>query len=301
MPGLESAKRVVVGLSHGSAVQCVLFYGIRGAGKAQLARVLAKAWLCKEPGSDGACGECQACLSFERDRCADYLTVSPVGTSRIIRLGAMIETDPDDQLYPIKAQLFLRTPPLAARSKVVVIEDADRLNPRAANSLLKTLEEPPPYARFILLTDVVGSILPTILSRSLAVACELPDHLEGVEPWALAIALGAPGRASELQEFSAVYRPIYEFGLSMPGLAWGEALVVAEYFAGLADRLQAVRKMGARAADAEALEVLATSYSLLPNRKSEALHAIIEAHRRILGNANASSAYDSLFATALRT
>jgi hypothetical protein len=263
--------------------------------------VLAKAWLCKNAGAEGACGECQACLSFERDRCADYLTVSPVGTSRIIRLGAMIETDPDDPLYPIKAQLFLRTPPLAARRKVVVIEDADRLNPRAANSLLKTLEEPPPYARFILITDSVGSILPTILSRSLAVACEIPLNVDGIEPWAQAVASGAPGRAAELQEFSAVYKPIHEFALNIRTLAWAEALVVAEYFAGLADRLQSVRKLGARAADAEALEVLATSYSLIADRNPEVLQAIIEAHRRILGNANASSVYDALFTAALRT
>ena len=98
-----------------------------------------------------------------------------------------------------------------------------------------------------------------------------------------------------------MYRPIYEFASSLPSLAWGEALVAAEYFAGLADRLQAVRKLGARAADAEALEVLATSYSLVPGRSAGALQAILEAHRRILGNANSSSVYDALFATALRS
>jgi hypothetical protein len=133
------------------------------------------------------------------------------------------------------------------------------------------------------------------------VACELPDHLQGIEPWALAVSSGAPGRALELQEFSAAYQPIHEFALRMPTLAWGEALVAAEHFAGLADRLQAVRKLGARAADAEALEVLATSYSLIPERDPQVLQAIIEAHRRILGNGNAASVYDALFATALRS
>jgi hypothetical protein len=68
----------------------------------------------------------------------------------------------------------------------------------------------------------------------------------------------------------------------------------------LADRLQAGRKIGARAADAEALQVFAAAYSLMGDRDSEVLQAIIEAHRRILGNANASSVFDALFSTVLQ-
>jgi DNA polymerase-3 subunit delta' len=313
LPGLESAKRVVVGLASGSAVQSVLFYGMEGSGKKRLAQILTKAWLCTRnqgaggrgqaggisvsfPG--GACGECQACLAFERGRSVDLLWLEPKGASRIIRLAAISPAEEDDD-YPVSAQLFLRTPPLAARNKIVVIEGAERLNPRAANSLLKTLEEPPPFGRFILLTDTVGSILPTILSRCLAVACEVPRDAEGLEPWALELASGAPGRAREILEHAAAYRPLYEFGLTLVQRRKGEALIAAEEFAGLAERLQGARKIGARSANAEALQVLAVSYGLNPDKRAAALQAIIEAHRRVLGNANAGSVLDAMFASAL--
>jgi len=141
-----------------------------------------------------------------------------------------------------------------------VIHGADRLNPRAANSLLKTLEEPPPYARFITLDRIVGSILPTVLSRCVAVACEVPRDVTGFEEWALILAGGAPGRARQLQEFARVYKPIFDFAMRMPERPKADALVAAEEFAALADALQAARDLGARAADAEALQVLATAY-----------------------------------------
>lgn len=289
----------MLGLISGSPVQAVLLYGMRGSGKNRLARVLAKSWLCRLPTPEGACGECQACNAFERGRAADFLTIGPVGASRIIRIGAIVETNPFDDDYPVPAQIFLRTPPLSARSKVVLISEAERLNSRAANSLLKTLEEPPPYARFILLTESVGAILPTVLSRCLAVACEVPAGPEGFEPWALTLAGGAPGRAREFEEFASVYRRLYDFAISLPRRSQAEALVASEEFGGLADALQAARKMAARAADAEALQVLAAAYRSLPDGRSGVLQAITETHRRILGNANAGSAFDALFAGVL--
>jgi DNA polymerase III delta prime subunit len=296
---LESAKRVVLGLATGSAVQSVLLYGMEGSGKRKLARILTKAWLCRNPSPDsGACGECQACLAFDRDRSADILWLEPTGPSRIIHLAAISPAEEKDE-YPLSAQHFLRTPPLSAKGKVVVIEDAERLNARAANSLLKTLEEPPSYGRFILLTVSVGSILPTILSRCLGVACEVPSDISGRESWALATAGGAPGRADELIDFQHVYRPIYDFALRLASRSREEALIAAEEFAGLADALQAARKTSSRAADAEALQVLAMAYGLASDNKPDSLLAIVEAHRRVLGNGNAGATFDALFATVL--
>lgn len=297
LPGLESAKRVVNGLAAGSAVQSVLFYGVEGSGADSLALILSKAWLCKNPNADGACGVCQSCGSFERGRNADLLRLEPMGASRIIRLAAISASETDDDDYPISAQTFLRTPPLSSRNKVVIIQEAERLNPRAANSLLKILEEPPPYGRFILLTESVGAILPTILSRCLAVACEVPPELKDYEEWIVQLSGGAPGRAAELKQHEAAYGPLYEFAQGLTDRRPEEALMLAERFASLSERMQSSLKLGARAANAESLRVLAQAYSLAPHARAGALQSMIEAHRRILGNANAGSTLDALFAS----
>lgn len=281
---------------------------MEGSGKRRLAEILTKAWLCLNPSriddaTIGACGQCQACTAFDRGRSADVLWLEPKGPSRLIKVSAIVpirKGEADDDDYPISAQHFLRTPPLTARNKIVVLEDADRLNQRAGNSLLKILEEPPPYGRFILLTESVGRLLPTILSRCLAVACEVPAEMAGFEPWALELAGGAPGRAREFQEFASAYRPLYDFARNLDDRSPSEALAASEQFGALADSLQAARKLNARTADAEALQVLASAYLLAPCANSQALQAMVETHRRILGNANPASALDALFMAVLR-
>ncbi len=301
---MTGAKSLVLSLVNtAGAGQAVLFYGMDGSGKTQLARILAKAYLCTKPTSDGACGECQSCGAFERGRNADLLNIYPAPPSRITRLAAIYPVKnpqpPDIEFYPLSAQTFLRTPPLASKSKVVIIHDADRMNNDAANAVLKTLEEPPDFVRFILTTEAVGSIIPTVLSRCIAVACEVPEKLDGGPAWASALSGNAPGRTRQLNDSEAAYRPICDFAASLPARPKAEALIVSEQFAALSDNLQEALKLSARSANAEALDVLATAYANLPEHDPKGLPLIIEAHRRILGNASEATTLDALFAALL--
>ena len=293
LPGLTTAKRIVARLMSDTPVHAVLFYGSEGAGKSLLADLLAKAWLCRAPTPEGACGECQACLSFERERSADYQKITPQPPSYLIRLGTVVERQ-EEGCVPV--QVFFRTPPLAATAKVVVIEDADRMNPDAANALLKTLEEPPPYARLILTTRSPGEVLPTVLSRCLAVACELPrpDQL-GTDPYLpQVLAQGALRHAAIYREKPEPYQRLFEIAQRVVEAPPPQALRLAEDFRDAADKLSG--DDGARASNAEALKLLALFLSRLDPQRPERVQAVLEAHRRIVGNAQAGLVLDSLFA-----
>jgi hypothetical protein len=113
----------------------------------------------------------------------DLLEVSPRGASRIIIVRAIADVEPknkeDAELMP--ARTFLRTPPLASPKKVVLIHEAERMNVSAANALLKILEEPPPFAAFILETTEMSSLPETIRSRCLTAAAFLPEGADGLE------------------------------------------------------------------------------------------------------------------------
>jgi DNA polymerase-3 subunit delta' len=226
LPGMKNAKKVVERLlSSDSPVQSVLFYGIEGAGHEELARHLAEGWLCS--GETKPCGECQACGAFERERNPDFLLIEPLGASSIIRLAAIRR----DKLNPIEPPLqeFFRTPPLLSKTKVALITDADRMNADAANALLKTLEEPHPYARMILTTSHVGHLLPTILSRCLAMACALPDEGEfEAEPLIKTLSLGAPGRALQLGQNEEIYQKIADFATKLEKYAPAQALIASQ-------------------------------------------------------------------------
>ena len=88
--GLEHAKALVRRLSVGdSKSHAVLFYGPDGAGKTQLAGILAQAWLCKAPTSEGACGICGSCQASIRGNHPDLLIIEPLPPSHIIRLAAV--------------------------------------------------------------------------------------------------------------------------------------------------------------------------------------------------------------------
>src|ERR1017187_1184516 len=130
--GLSHAKRLAVQLATGvSESHAVLFYGPEGSGKSELAAILAQAWLCNSPSSDGACGVCASCQSSGRGTHPDLLVIEPLPPSHIIRLAAV--TGGDETL---SIQQLFRTPPLSGRNKAAIVSSAERMNADAANAFL---------------------------------------------------------------------------------------------------------------------------------------------------------------------
>ena len=129
-----------------------LFCGPRGVGKTTCARILAKTINCENQQPDGeACNQCQSCVSFNE------------GTSlNIHELDAASNNSVDDIRSLVDQVRFA---PQAGNYKVYIIDEVHMLSSSAFNAFLKTLEEPPPYAIFILATTEKHKILPTILSR----------------------------------------------------------------------------------------------------------------------------------------
>ncbi len=129
-----------------------LFCGPRGVGKTTCARILAKTINCTHITKEGeACNECDSCVSFEKG-----------GSLNIHELDAASNNSVDDIRTLVEQVRFA---PQAGKYKVYIVDEVHMLSTSAFNAFLKTLEEPPPYAIFILATTEKHKILPTILSR----------------------------------------------------------------------------------------------------------------------------------------
>src|SRR5918997_1690787 len=129
-----------------------LFCGPRGVGKTTCARILAKTINCLNQSPEGeACNSCQSCLSFDAG-----------GSLNIHELDAASNNSVDDIRSLVEQVRFA---PQAGKYKVYIVDEVHMLSSAAFNAFLKTLEEPPPYAIFILATTEKHKIIPTILSR----------------------------------------------------------------------------------------------------------------------------------------
>jgi DNA polymerase III subunit delta' len=149
----------------GRLPHALLFVGPPGVGKSLVARTLAMALLCERFSESQleACGECRSCRLMLAGTHPDFLPLAcPEGKSEL-PIELLVGSRENRGREGLCHDLSLR--PMMARRRVAVIEDADRMSLEAANALLKTLEEPPPYAVIVLIAGDSASILPTIRSR----------------------------------------------------------------------------------------------------------------------------------------
>lgn len=300
-PGLAGAKKLVRRLSKSADVTAVLLYGTAGAGQLVVADALSRAWLCTQPTEEGACGTCSGCGAVSRGVHVDLLTVRPSGAGNQIKIHQIADGYPlpagEPPVVPI--QRFVETPPLMAPHKVVVMVDVHRLNDRPANALLKTLEEPPSFVRFILTTSEVGKVLPTIRSRCLGVACELPEASEIARLYGEAAELYrlAPHAAARLQANDQAFARLSKIVEDLGSAPIGSALRLAEELKETSGQLDT--DVAEREGVIAALELFAMLVSRrYPNRPDWA-QRVLEAHRLVLGNVNARGVLDALFTSIL--
>jgi DNA polymerase III subunit gamma/tau len=135
-----------------------LFTGTRGIGKTTVSRILAKSLNCTGPDGTGGitatpCGVCSACTEIDADRYIDYIELDAASNRGIDEIRDLLER----AAYK----------PAIGRFKVFMIDEAHQLTKESFNALLKTLEEPPEYLKFVLATTDPEKMLPTVLSRCL--------------------------------------------------------------------------------------------------------------------------------------
>ena len=132
--------------------QAFLFCGPRGVGKTTCARIMAKTINCMNPTADmEACDECESCRSFNNSNSFNIYELDAASNNSVDDIRNLVDQ--------------VRIPPQVGKYKVYIIDEVHMLSQAAFNAFLKTLEEPPAYAKFILATTEKHKIIPTILSR----------------------------------------------------------------------------------------------------------------------------------------
>jgi DNA polymerase-3 subunit delta' len=299
-------------LRSGKTAHSYMFEGISGSGRKKTALTLIQALFCSTL-PDDACGVCLSCRKIDGGNHPDIHLIAPLPDKRDISI---------EQLREMQHVLSLR--PYEAPRKVCIIEPAERMSVSAANSLLKTLEEPPGNALIILLTENAGMLLSTVRSR-----CQLirfaplsPEHVQallernGMAPETAALVAPMSGgslqKALELDNESlTVRREAVLSRLSQMNI--GRVATVfdaAEELSGNRDATLELLDMllsffrdavhlGAGNGDIvnrsvrEAIESIATRRSF--PRNLELLERIYETRRDVQRNANPKLALDRLF------
>jgi DNA polymerase-3 subunit delta' len=253
--GQESAVAALRrALAPGTIPGTYLFIGAAGTGKGALARAAAQAAACLTPQQDpfDSCGNCDSCRRADAGSHPEICLIQPAGEQTQIFQFWERDNRSDSGLL----SRTLNYAPLIGRRRVYIIERAETLTESAANSLLKVLEEPPPYALFILLAPNAARLLPTIVSRSQmlrvvpeardALACYLEERHnvspEQAELYA-ALAEGKTGQAVRLAQapkVGAETANILEFASTIPDAPPLRALKLAEQMRKLATQVKAL-------------------------------------------------------------
>ena len=160
-------------IQSGKLAHAYLFCGPRGVGKTTCARIFAKTINCMHPTSEGEpCNECESCQSFNQQRSYSIYELDAASNNSVEDIRSL-----NDQV---------RIPPQIGKYKVYIIDEVHMLSQAAFNAFLKTLEEPPAHAIFILATTEKHKIIPTILSRcqiydfSRIESADIISHLQGI-------------------------------------------------------------------------------------------------------------------------
>lgn len=160
-------------IDSGRLAHAYLFCGPRGVGKTSCARIFAKTINCLSPTADGeACGECESCRAIDRGNSFNLSELDAASNNRVEDIRQITEQ--------------VNVPPQVGKYRVFIIDEVHMLTQAAFNAFLKTLEEPPSYAVFILATTEKHKVLPTILSRcqiydfKRITLGDIVDHLEYV-------------------------------------------------------------------------------------------------------------------------
>lgn len=216
----------------------LLLVGPSGLGQFALAQALAKAWLCEQPGVDGACGQCPSCHAFDVHTHTDLRVLLPDALAleegwpldeRTLERIEKKEIKPSRQIRvesTREAVAFSQVTQGRAHGKVILVWPAERMNTESANTLLKTLEEPPGALRFVLATSAAAALLPTLRSRCQQHTMRWPEAGEA-QTW-LSACLSREGRRGEdaaLWLDAAGGRPEDALALARSGLsaqAWAD-------------------------------------------------------------------------------
>lgn len=144
-------KSLKSAVSSGKLSQAYIFSGPRGVGKTSCARILAKSLNCKDGPTLKPCGVCPACMDIIHSRSMDVIEIDGASNRGIDDIRGLREN--------------VRFAPISGKYKIYIIDEVHQITVDGFNALLKTLEEPPPYVKFVFATTASHKIIPTIRSR----------------------------------------------------------------------------------------------------------------------------------------
>jgi DNA polymerase-3 subunit delta' len=183
----------------------LLLAGPSGLGQYELALALARAWLCESPSPEGACGHCGSCHAIDVRTHADLRVLMPETLCLALDwpLDETAQKEIDDKKRKPSKQIrvdaareavgFTQLTRSRSAAQVILTYPAERMNVEAANTLLKTLEEPMGSVRFVLATEAVNQLLPTIRSRCQTHVMHWPAAEEALS-WLQATAQAGSGK-----------------------------------------------------------------------------------------------------------